>query len=224
VWWGCVGGGLIGDPSGPGRELLDLTVAAAGIGTFDWDLTTGTLNWDERLLELFGYDPDRFARRIEASNARLHPDDVDRVGALLTRGIDTVGEYSAEYRVCLPGGQQRWLAAHGRALADEHGGAARLLGAAWDITDRRRAQDRIAAVVEAMAVGFIALDRDWVMTHPNAETERISGTARAHDPPGPPRARRRRWSPRNSSSRGVRWPGRRPKRQRRQSGQSSKSP
>jgi PAS domain S-box-containing protein len=30
-----------------------------------------------------------------------------------------------------------------------------------------------------MAVGFIAMDRDWVMTHVNAEGERITGSPRA---------------------------------------------
>ena len=35
---------------------LDLGFAAANIGSFDWDLRTNELHWDERLMELFGYD------------------------------------------------------------------------------------------------------------------------------------------------------------------------
>jgi PAS domain S-box-containing protein len=167
-----------GEPDEARRSLLDLSVAAAGIGSFDWDLVTGTLSWDARLIELFGYDAATFDRSIEAFNARLHPDDVDRVGELLGRAIETVGEYSAEYRVVLPGGAQRWVAARGRALADESGAAVRLLGAAWDISVRREAQDRLAQLVESMAVGFIAMDTDWVMTHVNAEGERVTGMPR----------------------------------------------
>ncbi|SFP57259.1 PAS domain S-box-containing protein [Geodermatophilus dictyosporus] len=159
-------------------ELLSLAIDAAGIGTFDWDLVTGTLNWDARLIDLFGYDSATFDRSIDAFNARLHHEDVDRVGALLQRAIDTVGEYAAEYRVVLPDGEQRWVAARGRALADESGTAVRLLGAAWDISVRRQAQDRLAQLVESMAVGFIAMDTDWVMTHVNAEAERVTGTPR----------------------------------------------
>ena len=37
------------------HALLDLATTAAGIGTFDWDLHSGTLGWDDALLELFGY-------------------------------------------------------------------------------------------------------------------------------------------------------------------------
>ncbi len=170
---------LAGVSAAPAWELLTLAIDAAGIGTFDWDLVTGTLRWDARLIELFGYDADGFDRSIEAFNARLHPDDVDRVTALLDRAIETAGRYTAEYRVVLPGGEQRWVAARGRALADGTGPAVRLLGAAWDISARRQAQDRLAQLVESMAVGFIAMDPGWVMTHVNAEAERVTGTPRA---------------------------------------------
>ncbi|MFW3168782.1 SpoIIE family protein phosphatase [Geodermatophilus sp. CPCC 206100] len=170
---------LVGSSAATAWELLTLAIDAAGIGTFDWDLRIGTLSWDARLIELFGYDATTFDRSIEAFNARLHPDDLDRVGALLNRAIETVGEFSAEYRVVLPDGGQRWLAARGRALADESGTAVRLLGAAWDISVRRQAQDRLAQLVESMAVGFIAMDSDWVMTHVNAQAERVTGMLRA---------------------------------------------
>ena len=170
---------LVGSSAATAWELLTLAIDAAGIGTFDWELLTGTLTWDARLDALFGFDDGSFDQTIEAFKARLHPDDVDRVEALLSRSIDAVGEYSAEYRVVLPGGQQRWVAARGRALADESGRAVRMLGAAWDVSARREAQDRLALLVESMAVGFIALDRDWVMTHLNAEAERITGFPRS---------------------------------------------
>ena len=33
---------------------LDLGFAAANIGSFDWNLVTSALHWDDRLMELFG--------------------------------------------------------------------------------------------------------------------------------------------------------------------------
>ena len=161
------------------RTLLELATAAAGVGTFDWDLPTGTLNWDDRLIELFGYDTASFDRTIDGFNARLHPDDAARVGAGLQQAIDTGGDLETEYRVLLPDGRTRWLAARGRALRDERGRTVRFLGAAWDITTRRQTQDRLSSILEGMAVGFIAMDGDWVVTHVNAEGERITGRPRA---------------------------------------------
>ncbi|MEX5717361.1 hypothetical protein [Geodermatophilus maliterrae] len=46
--------------------LLDLAISVAGIGTFDWDLTTGVLSWDEQLLEMFGLAAEEFDGTIEA--------------------------------------------------------------------------------------------------------------------------------------------------------------
>ena len=159
-------------------ELLDLARAAAGVGTFDWDLTTGVLTWDERLLELFGLDEATFDRSIDGFNACLHPDDLDRVTEVLQRAIDTCGDYEAEYRIRHRDGTVRWVAARGRALCDVDGVTDRVLGAAWDVTDSRTAQDRVVEVLEDMAVGFIAMDRDWRITLVNAEGERIAGRGR----------------------------------------------
>ncbi|RZU32177.1 PAS domain S-box-containing protein [Blastococcus saxobsidens] len=173
---GRAGGQSVPDARG---ELLDLARAAAGVGTFDWDLTTGVLSWDERLLELFGLDEATFDRTIEGFNARLHPDDLDRVTGLLQKAIDTCGDYEAEYRIQRPDGSLRWVAARGRALCDGSGVTERVLGAAWDVTDSREAQYRVVGVLEDMAVGFIAMDHDWVITLLNAEGERIASRARA---------------------------------------------
>lgn len=122
------------------RTLLDLAVTAAGIGTFDWDLITGTLRLDDRLVDLFGYDADSFEETIEGFNARLHPEDLGPVTDLLQESIDACGDYEAEYRIVLPDQRLRWIQARGRVLCDEAGVAVRLLGAAWDVTARRSAQ------------------------------------------------------------------------------------
>ncbi|RBY91943.1 histidine kinase [Blastococcus sp. TF02-8] len=160
-------------------ELLDLARAAAGIGTFDWDLITGRLSWDDRLLELFDLTPATFDQTIEGFNARVHPDDLGRVSELLDRAITTCGDYEAEYRVLCTDGSLRWIAARGRALCDEAGDAVRLLGAAWDVTDRRKTQDRIARALEGMAVGYLVMDADWRIGYVNARAEKALGLPRA---------------------------------------------
>ncbi|WP_328292696.1 SpoIIE family protein phosphatase [Kineococcus sp. NBC_00420] len=160
------------------RVRSELAVAAGGIGTFDWDLATGELRWDERLLEMFGYAADDFGRDIEAFNARLHPDDLPRVGAALQRAIEECGPFEAEYRVVRPDGTTRWVRARGQALADESGRSVRLLGAAYDTTATRTDDARVARVLESMASAFFSLDRDFRFSYVNAEAERVLGRPR----------------------------------------------
>ncbi len=163
---------------GTGQLVWGLAVEAAGIGTFDWDLTTGALTWDERLLELFGHDAATFDRTIEAFNARVHPDDLPWVTAALEGAVEACGEYDAEYRVVLPGGGLRWVAARGRALGDASGRAVRLLGAAYDTTAVREGDARLSRVLESMSAAFLSLDHEWRITYANAEAERVLGRAR----------------------------------------------
>ncbi|WP_210437940.1 SpoIIE family protein phosphatase [Nocardioides xinjiangensis] len=163
------------------RVAWRLAVDAAGVGAFVWDLVSGQLRWDGRLLELFGLDEDTFGGTIEAFNQCVHPDDLPRVSAALERAVSTCGDYDAEYRVVLPDGGVRWIEARGRALCDQPGGpAARLVGAAYDTTDVREGEARIARVLESMSSAFFQLDHAWRFTYVNSEAERLLGATRVH--------------------------------------------
>ncbi|HEX6020910.1 MAG TPA: SpoIIE family protein phosphatase [Solirubrobacter sp.] len=157
---------------------LDLGFAAAEIGSFDWDLVTNALHWDDRLMELFGYTRDAFPQDIEAFRARVHPDDRSRVEAAIAQAVERCGEYEAEYRVVHPDGTVRWVAARGRVLCDPEGKPARMIGAAYDTTDVHSAAERLGRVLETMSTAFITLDHDWVFTYVNAAAERIFGRRR----------------------------------------------
>lgn len=157
------------------RVVLELAVTAAGVGTFDWDLQGDVLHWDDRLLDLFGFDHSDHERSIGQFYDRLHPGDRDRVVGLLRQAIDRLGSYEAEYRVALPGGAVRYVAARGRVLADPDGTPARLVGAAHDLTARRSTEALVARVTDSISLAFFALDHAWRFTYVNAEAARLLG-------------------------------------------------
>jgi PAS domain S-box-containing protein len=162
------------------RVALRLAIDAAGVGAFVWDLASGRLRWDDRLLELFGLDQGSFGGTIEAFNRCVHPDDLPRVSAALERAIIACNEYDAEYRVVLPGGGVRWIAARGRAFSEVPGGqAVRLVGAAYDTTHVREGEARVGRILESMSSAFYQLDSEWKFTYVNSEAERLLGAARA---------------------------------------------
>ena len=161
-----------------GRLRVELAVDAAQIGSFDWDLATGRLSWDDRLLQIFGYDRNSFDESIDSFLARCHPEDRLRTLESLQSAVDTCGDFSAEYRVVLPTGEMRWVQGRGRALADESGVAVRLLGVAYDTTAQQEGEARVVRVLEAMNAAFFALDRQWRFTYVNAEAERVQHARR----------------------------------------------
>lgn len=162
-------------PLGRDVELVkwQLAVDAAGVGAFDWDLETRELRWDDRLLEVFGTTREEFGGTIESFNAMLHPDDLPSVTEALTHAIATCGDYAARYRVLTPRGEQRWVAARGRAVRGPAGRAVRLLGAAYDVTATVDAEARVARVLESMPTAFFHLDREWRFTFANPEAVRL---------------------------------------------------
>ncbi|WP_159792981.1 SpoIIE family protein phosphatase [Puerhibacterium puerhi] len=166
-------------PRDVGALSTQTALQAARIGTFEWDLRTGILHWDRRLLEMFGYDDGTFDYTIEGFNRRLHPDDLPRVTEALQHARDTCGEYFAEFRVQLPDGTARWVAARGHAVAGADGTATRLIGAAYDTTATQDGEARVERVLEAMPSAFFFLDRQWRFTYVNAEAERVLSNPRS---------------------------------------------
>jgi PAS domain S-box-containing protein len=157
----------------------ELAIDAAGVGSFDWDLGTGVLQWDDRLIDLFGYDKAEFDQSIDAFFARLHPDDVGRIERELNAAIATAGTLEFEYRVVLPSGDTRWIQARGRVLTDDTGRAVRVLGAVLDATELREGEARVGRVLESMSTAFLSMDRRWRVAYVNAEAERLLGRPRS---------------------------------------------
>jgi serine phosphatase RsbU (regulator of sigma subunit)/PAS domain-containing protein len=154
-----------------GRVLGEIAIAAAGIGAFEWDLATGRLSWDDVARDLLGLDA-HAARTLGTMTERVHPEDRARVVQALDDAVRSDDGYDQEYRVVLPGGTTRWISARGRVLR-EVGRPVRMLGAAYDTTERRRSETRIGEVLESMPTAFFSVDTDWRFTYVNAEAERV---------------------------------------------------
>lgn len=160
-----------------GRTLGELAIAAAGIGTFDWDVVADELRVDETLARMLGLRAD-VAQDVDAFLARVHERDRPAVQEALRTSLADCSEYQAEYRVVRDDGTTRWIAAHGRTLGDPSGRAARMIGAAHDVTDRRDAAASVARVLETMPSAFFSLDTEWRFTYVNQMAAELLGRPR----------------------------------------------
>ena len=124
---------------------LRLTLEIGQVGTFDWDLVSGDIIWDEKVREIWGVDLDEPITAADFYHA-LHPDDAERVKSLHARSRDPRGDgaYQSEYRVInRRDGHVRSVSARGRTLF-EGGRPVRMMGAVLEVTALRDA----AAVLE----------------------------------------------------------------------------
>jgi two-component system, LuxR family, sensor kinase FixL len=118
---------------------MTLAAEAAGFGVWMWTRVSDQIWASERWLRLFGFAPGE-AVTFGMIVQRIHPDDRERVERAVRRAMEDLTDYTEEYRVSLPDGTHRWLAARGRAYSAGDGKPARMLGASVDITERRRAE------------------------------------------------------------------------------------
>ncbi|GAC1444636.1 MAG: SpoIIE family protein phosphatase [Mycobacteriales bacterium] len=152
---------------------LDLALSAAEIGSYDYDLATQAIAWDDRLMKLFGYTAETFGGGWDDFARRVHPEDLAQVEDAMGRAVEAMGDFAAEYRIEVPGVGERWVQARGRVLPDLLGRPARLLGAAYDVTELRTTRDSLARVLETMSDAFFSLDTDGRFSYVNREAERV---------------------------------------------------
>jgi len=167
-------------PSGPDRsefngERLRQALKEVQVGSWDWDIRTGELIWDEAALELYGTRPADYTRRIEDWMRIVHPDDLAPTLAAAQQAILDGTVYEAEYRVRRLDGTFGWTQARGRATYDERGEPLRMIGVGWESNESRRARDALSRALRHMSDGFLAVDDEWRITFANLEAERLLG-------------------------------------------------
>jgi PAS domain S-box-containing protein len=141
----------------PGTDEEDrLTLAAAGAnGSWDWNIASGELFIDERFAALYGLDPDVAGRPLPTSTffAAIHPDDRPRLRIAVAGILAGAERFSKEYRLVRPDGSVLWVHARGQGHADDHDEPVRFTGLLIDVTERRRAEERLRIAQTAGGVG-----------------------------------------------------------------------
>ena len=120
------------------EERLRLALHASSMATWDWDITSGKIVWNEQGYLALGYQPGSIEPSYQAWASRVHPDDRPGAEAVLQLAMDQKTEYHTEFRAILPDGTVRWLEVRGRFYYDAAGKPVRCYGVMMDITDRRQ--------------------------------------------------------------------------------------
>ena len=121
---------------------LQLAQEAANLGRWSWDLRTQELVWTDRSKALFGLPADT-AMSYEVFLNALHPEDRDRVSALVSEAMRERKDYDVEMRAVWPDGSLHWIASKGRVYF-EGGQPSRMVGVAFDITARKQAEEQMS--------------------------------------------------------------------------------
>lgn len=128
------------------QERLELALGAAQMGWWEWDVASNRHRWSPEFERLLGLEPGSFRGGVEAFLEHVYPDDRARVEALVRGDGGQNRPPTFEYRVPLPGSGVRWVESRAQVYRDRSGSVLRLLGLDLDITKRKRAEGRLAAL------------------------------------------------------------------------------
>ncbi|MEV7090519.1 SpoIIE family protein phosphatase [Streptomyces sp. NPDC093085] len=161
------------EPGGRLRKALK----AVQVGTWDWDIRTGELAWDDAAMDIYGTDPADFVPRVESWMKIVHPDDLPPTLAAAGKAIRNRTVFEAEYRVRRPGGGYGWTQARGRVVLDDRGEPVRMVGRAWDSNEARTSREALSRALRHMTDGFLSVDEEWRITFANLSAEQTLGSS-----------------------------------------------
>lgn len=161
------------------RETLALAQEAAQVSAFVWDIGPGGGT---------ARHPGDPVREVTAGiegmtglwREAVHPEDRDRVEAEVNGAASQLQPLDTEFRIVLPCGEVRWIAARGRVLLDEQGRPARMVGINIDFTEKklagdalRRSEEKYRAFIQQSSEGIWCAELAEPIATDRSEDEQI---------------------------------------------------
>lgn len=145
----------------PYRERLHLALEAAGMDLWENDLVSGEVTHRvSRVLDELGYDSHESLAYVDDLFTLVHPDDLTRVQAAIAEHLEgKTHQYRCEFRLRRQDGAWIWYANYGRIMAVGEPVGRRFIGVTFNIDDRKRREEEIAAANLKLAEQNRELDR-----------------------------------------------------------------
>jgi signal transduction histidine kinase len=139
------------------EATISLAAQSANLGLWSRDMQTGKIWATERTRTLYDF-PANAEVTFDQFLKSLPPDDRTATEKAIAEAVATRSDYNVVHRVVRTDGTERWLAARGRAIYGATGQPLKMMGASFDITERRQRALEIEGHRQELAhLGRVAL-------------------------------------------------------------------
>jgi diguanylate cyclase (GGDEF)-like protein/PAS domain S-box-containing protein len=126
------------------EERYALSARGANDGLWVWDLRACDVYFSPRWKSMLGYDEHEIGNSPEEWFSRVHPEDSGVLRRTLHHHLQgRTPHFENEHRMHARDGSIRWMLSRGLAVRDANGQALRIAGSQTDITERKRAEERL---------------------------------------------------------------------------------
>ncbi|MBT8346828.1 MAG: SpoIIE family protein phosphatase, partial [Desulfofustis sp.] len=148
--------------------------------------TKPTLEYVSENLKQFGYDPRDFLEEKIRFAEIVHQDDIERLRDEINEYAEAdVEEYTQYYRVLTKDSEERWVEDQTSVVRDNEGNKIHNQGILIDITERRRAEEKLKKseekfrrIVETAGEGFVLMDEELKIVDVNNAYCKMIGFSR----------------------------------------------
>ncbi|MFQ5674749.1 MAG: PAS domain S-box protein [bacterium] len=141
------------------EERLRLALAAARMGTWEWNIDTNDVFWSEGVETFFGFESGVFVGTYQAYLDVVHPNDRDMVVEtieLALKDVEQGNKFHIEHRVIWPNGEIHWLEGHGKVVRKKNRKPVRMIGTILDITERKHLEAQLLQSQKMETIGRFA--------------------------------------------------------------------
>ena len=148
-------------------ERLRRAEDASGVGTFELDLASRQWHWSPQVAVLFGFDPSREISFADLERT-IFVDDLPKLQAAIETAVET-GSFYVELRLRRPDDSFHWLAGSGQIASDKGNHPRWLLGAYYEITERKTLEARLLALNETLEARVVERTQELAASVANLE-------------------------------------------------------
>lgn len=132
------------------EQRRTVALAAGQMGSWDLDVTSQSLSFDEGQYRIFGIETVATALTPQIVQRFIHPDDLHLAQSVADDMKAGSNTFEIELRLLREDGETRWCICAGAATRDESERIARMSGVTLDITARKRAEQTLQELNEAL--------------------------------------------------------------------------
>ncbi|MDF3127610.1 PAS domain S-box protein [Kiritimatiellaeota bacterium B1221] len=164
------------------EERFRLATQAGGLGVWDWDIQSGHLIWNDRMLEIYGMKREDFDGDLQTWKNFVHPEDL--IQSINKPLVSEKKEetFDNEYRIIRGDGQIRHIRAFGKVIFNERHSPVRVTGTNQDITAAKNAEyeleaneKRFRGIIEHSTNVFYSHTPEGQLTYISQQVKNIMG-------------------------------------------------